>query len=436
MRYNGTIKVLSLGDAMNIGSIIKMNRLKQNLKQEDLADGIISTSYLSKIENGKIEPNDEVIKLLCMRLDIEINRQVDEETKEICYSWFHILLTSYKPSVLKQEYQRISELTNTIPDLELQILLKIHVIRFYLKIGKTNSALEQINHLKEISTTFSGKQKYYWFKFNGNYHSITEEDSKALQFYTMAEDLIAKNDLPDEEIADLQYVLGVTYSKLRLTSEAQSYANKALDFYRQIYNFSRCAECHLILGISYRRIQNYDKAIKNYQLAKQLAEHDHNTEIIQLTNLNLGYLYSVRGDSEKAIEYLDRIINEKESSLDDRLLALTSVIKEYFQNEQYSEAKKRIHESLKWITSETKEKYLMFYYEIHTFLYIIEDRSIDFEKMMLNEFIPYLEEQKDYAKLTVYAELLAKHYEKLHKYKVSTKYYKLVNFSYKQIMQI
>ncbi len=312
---------------MNIGSIIKMNRLKQNLKQEDLADGIISTSYLSKIENGKIEPNDEVIKLLCMRLDIEINRQIDEETKEICYSWFHILLTSYKPSVLKQEYQRISELTNTIPDLELQILLKIHVIRFYLKIGKTSSALEQINHLKEISTTFSGKQKYYWFKFNGNYHSITEEDSKALQFYTMAEDLIAKNDLPDEEIADLQYVLGVTYSKLRLTSEAQSYANKALDFYRQIYNFSRCAECHLILGISYEEFKTMTKLSKIIKLAKQLAEHDNNTEIIQLTHLNLGYLYLRQGKYKTSIKHLDMIVNEKEASLEDRLLALTLLSK-------------------------------------------------------------------------------------------------------------
>ncbi|MED1202646.1 helix-turn-helix domain-containing protein [Heyndrickxia acidicola] len=421
---------------MNIGSIIKMNRLKQNLKQEDLAEGIISTSYLSKIENGKIEPNDEVIKLLCMRLDIEINRQIDEETRELCYNWFHILLTSFKPSILKQEYQRMSELTNTIPDLELQILLKIHVIRYFLKIGETNSSLEQINQLKEISTTFSGKQKYYWFKFNGNYHSITEEDSKALQFYTMAEDLIAKNDLPDEEIADLQYVLGVTYSKLRLTSEAQSYANKALDFYRQIYNFSRCAECHLILGISYRRIQNYDKAIKNYQLAKQLAEHDDTTEIIQLTHLNLGYLYYAQGKTDQAIKYLDMIVEEKESSLENRLLALTAIVEEYYKANNYEEAKRRIEEGLGLITEENKERYLLFYYEIYTYRHLTERNLEKFEEMMVHEFIPYLEEQKDYARLTNYATLLANYYEDLHKYKTATKYYKLVNFSYKQINQI
>jgi hypothetical protein len=305
-----------------------------------------------------------------------------------------------------------------------------------LKIGETNSALEQINQLKEISTTFSGKQKYYWFKFNGNYHSITEEDSKALQFYTMAEDLIAKNDLPDEEIADLQYVLGVTYSKLRLTSEAQSYANKALDFYRQIYNFSRCAECHLILGISYRRIQNYDKAIKNYQLAKQLAEHDHNTEIIQLTHLNLGYLYYVKGNTKEAIKHLDMIVNEEEASLEDRLLALTSIIEEHYRSNDYNEAKVRIYQGLEWINKTDKNDYLKFYYEIKTYLYLIDKKNEKFEQLMVNDFIPFLEDQKDFARLTNYATLLANYFEDLHRYKSATKYYKLVNFSYKQINQI
>lgn len=37
---------------MDIGSKIKIFRIQKNLKQEDLAKGIISVSYLSKIENN------------------------------------------------------------------------------------------------------------------------------------------------------------------------------------------------------------------------------------------------------------------------------------------------------------------------------------------------------------------------------------------------
>ncbi|PKR83993.1 helix-turn-helix domain-containing protein [Heyndrickxia camelliae] len=421
---------------MNIGAIIKLNRIKQNLTQEELAEGIISISYLSKIENGKIEPNDEVIKLLCLRLGIEINRQIDDETKALCHEWFRLLLSCTDVERLKEKYKEVNELVNTIQDLELQILLKIHLIRYYLKIGDLDLAHEQVNHLKDFSNTFTSEQKYFWNKFNGNYYYIKEEYNEALKFYTLSEDFISNLELSDEEIADLEYALALTYSKLRITSLALRCAYKALDLYRQFYHFSRCAECHLILGISYRRIGNHENAIKNYHLAKKLAEQTKNKEIIQLTHINLGYLYYAQGDTDQSINHFDMIINEEDSSLEDRLLALTAIIEEYFHTENYKEALERIKEGLEWINETNKSQYIIFYYEINTYFYLINKEHEKFENMLVDEFIPFLEEQKDYARLTNYAELLGNHFENVHKYKNATKYFKLVNFSYKKLMQI
>lgn len=418
---------------MNIGAIIKLNRINQNLTQEELADGIISISYLSKIENGKIEPNEEVIKLLCLKLGIQINNQLDDGIKEKCQEWFHLLLTSSNTDEIKNKFTEIKELEKNIHDSELQLLIKIHMIRYYLKIGETSEAFKQINRLKDVSGTFNNLQKYYWFKFNGNYYSIIEEENDALRNYTLSEDFLPLLELPEDEVADIFYSLAVTYSKHRLTSEAQSYANKALEYYRQVYNFSRCAECHLVLGICYRRINNHQKALKNYQLAKQLAESTDNKKLIQLTHLNTGYLYFTQGDTRKAIAHLDILINDNESLLIDRLSALTSIIGESYSRNNFIEAKKRINQGLSWINSQNKSKYLSFYYEILTFKYLIDKEYEKFQKLMVNEFIPYLKEQKDYAKLAEFAELLGKHFEDIHKYKNAATYYKLVNFSYKQI---
>ncbi|MEB6549825.1 helix-turn-helix domain-containing protein [Heyndrickxia sporothermodurans] len=421
---------------MNIGAIIKLNRINQNLTQEELADGIISISYLSKIENGKIEPNEEVIKLLCRKLGIQINNQIDDSTKVICNEWFHLLLTSSNIEEIKQKYKEINEVSKTIHDSELQLLIKIHMIRYYLKIGETTKALEQINNLKDVSGTFNNLQKYYWYKFNGNYYSIIEEENDALRNYTLSEDLLPLLELKEDEIADILYSLAVTYSKHRLTSEAQSYANRALEYYRQVYNFSRCAECHLVLGICYRRINNHEKAIKNYHLAKQLAESTQNKKLIRLTHLNMGYLYFVQGNNAQAIKYLDMIVNESDATLHDRLLALTSIIGESYNSNNLEEAKKRIMQGLSWINSDNKNKYISFYYEILSYLYLIDENHEKFENLLVNEFIPYLKEQKDYVKLTEYAEMLGKHFESTHKYKNATTYYKLVNFSYKQITKL
>jgi hypothetical protein len=130
------------------------------------------------------------------------------------------------------------------------------------------------------------------------------------------------------------------------------------------------------------------------------------------------------------------IVNEEEASLEDRLLALTSIIEEHYRSKDYNEAKKRIYQGLEWINKTDKNDYLKFYYEIKTYLYLIEEKSEKFEHLMVYDFIPYLEEQKDFARLTNYATLLANYFEDLHRYKSATKYYKLVNFSYKQINQI
>ncbi|KYD10239.1 hypothetical protein B4102_0145 [Heyndrickxia sporothermodurans] len=421
---------------MNIGAIIKLNRINQNLTQEELADGIISISYLSKIENGKIEPNEEVIKLLCRKLGIQINNQIDDSTKVICNEWFHLLLTSSNIEEIKQKYKEINEVSKTIHDSELQLLIKIHMIRYYLKIGETTKALEQINNLKDVSGTFNNLQKYYWYKFNGNYYSIVEEENDALRNYTLSEDLLPLLELKEDEIADILYSLAVTYSKHRLTSEAQSHANKALEHYRQVYNFSRCAECHIILGICYRRINNHSKAEKNYQLAKQLAESTDNKRLIHLTHLNTGYLYLVKGDLQKAIENFDIIVHSTDSTLHDRLLTTTAIIGEYYKRKNFDEAKKRINQGLSWINDENRNKYLSFYYEILTHLYLIDNEHDKLENLLEHKFIPYLKEQKNYAKLTEYAEVLGKHFEDKHKYKNAATYYKLVNYSYKQFVQI
>ena len=47
-----------------VGTLIRRERLRKNLSQEGLCKGICVVSYLSKIEQGKADPSDEVAALL------------------------------------------------------------------------------------------------------------------------------------------------------------------------------------------------------------------------------------------------------------------------------------------------------------------------------------------------------------------------------------
>ena len=56
-----------------IGSIIKFNRINNNISQKQLSKGICVPSYLSRIENGELLPSEDVLSIIFNRLGLEFN---------------------------------------------------------------------------------------------------------------------------------------------------------------------------------------------------------------------------------------------------------------------------------------------------------------------------------------------------------------------------
>src|SRR5699024_12844147 len=106
------------------------------------------------------------------------------------------------------------------------------------------------------------------------------------------------------------------------------YENLAIEIFQVEYNFLRCAQCHIILGIIYRRLRMYDKAIKNYNLAKHLGGLEKNNQIIQLAKVNLGYLHSSKGDLRSAIHYYLELKENPKVNLKRRLRWIRTLTKE------------------------------------------------------------------------------------------------------------
>lgn len=61
------------------GYLIRRTRLEKNLSQEGLAKGICATSYLSKIEQGLVEPGKDIIDRLFDALEIDFVREPELE---------------------------------------------------------------------------------------------------------------------------------------------------------------------------------------------------------------------------------------------------------------------------------------------------------------------------------------------------------------------
>lgn len=424
-----------MGILIEIGSFIKLQRTKKGMTLGELADGIVSVSYLSKIENLKTQASPEIIQLLCNKLGINVDKSKEPIIKEKCDQWFSMLFEVNDKEDIIATYKELQELMDTnISDYIL--LFEIHKIRYYLLIGETSQAYNKMEELNEMSDDFDNIHKFYWFKYRGNYYSVKEDYSNALEMYNQAETLFKFTNLEEHEIADVYYLLAVTHSKLRNTLESIDFANKALEVYMKQYNFVRCAQCHNILGISYRRIRMYEKAIKNYNLALHLGELNNNKAIIQLTNQNLGHLYSVKGDSEEAIKHYLEVLNDSEVSPSSRLTTLASSVSEYYQAGRYEEAKETIHVALELMNELKDETHTLCHYTIHIYHYLLNEEWDKFENVMVNELLPYLRKTKDYVNIIIFSSLLADFFEKRQRYKDAAKYYKAVNFAYRQIANI
>ncbi|GAB3043038.1 helix-turn-helix domain-containing protein [Virgibacillus ainsalahensis] len=421
---------------LEIGSFIKLQRTKKEMTQGELAKGIVSLSYLSKIENKKTDASPEIIQLLCTRLGIQLNNELDTHIQEKCKQWYNMLYEVNDKDEIIATYNEIQELMdgNLTENL---LMFEIHKIRYHIILRKFDKALNKINELNELAGSFDGIHQYYWYKFRGNYNSFTGEINQAIKLYKLAEEKINQIDLEENEVADLQYTIAVTHSKLRNTLEVIEYAEKSLNIYMKEYNFMRCAQCHIVLGISYRRIKMYEKAIKNYNLAKHLGELNKDKSVIQLTNLNLGYLHSAKGNPNGAINFFLEVVAEKEVPLTERIAAATSLIKEYYTISDLEKTKEMIEQAREVLNlADNSSYYQLYYYIINTYTYAINDEHEALISLVTDKFIPYLMGNRDYANLVTYSKMLAEQHEKLGKYKDSVKYYKLANQTYEELINL
>src|SRR5699024_2997227 len=421
---------------MEIGSYIKLQRVQQGMTQDELARGIVSMSYLSKIENQRAEASPDVISLLCTRLGIEIDNEKDITIKDKCEEWYSMLFEVNDKEEIKKRFEELNELLQTVNSNN-YIMFEIHKVRYFLVMGEYDNALEQINSLNEISNTFDNLHLYYWYKFKGNYNSLNGDDNQAIKLYELAEEKIKQIDLKNEEAADLYYTIAVAHSKIRNTLEAIDYAERAIEVFQIEYNFIRCAQCHIVLGISYRRIKMYNQAIKNYNLAKHLGGLEQNNQIIQLANVNLGYLHSSKGDSHSAIYYFVEVAEDPEVDLKTKLPAVTSLTKEYYSIGKLDESKLLIEKGLEVFEQlHNNEAFKAHFYTFMIYKYVTEKDYGKFEESLIKEVIPYLQKNKQYAFLVDFANMLGEYFEKQAKYKEALKYYKLANSTYGKLINL
>ncbi|MFD1335866.1 helix-turn-helix domain-containing protein [Oceanobacillus iheyensis] len=410
-----------------IGQIIKHYRLKANMTQADLADGLISVSYLSKIENGNQIPPGDIAELLSQRLDIpvELMHQSKDKYDKLVEKWIGYLLEEDVDSavnIYENSIKQILEITNSTID----IPIELHKFRYFLLLHDLNQAMQQHQHLNMQSKKFNKMELYYWYKYSGIFWNAQEYHRRALQLFLKAEKHIDEFVLQEQkEQTDLYYRLASAASASNDLHNVYQYNKKALNLFRSRYLLEECSESHLLFSKYFRQIHDYTQAWKCTEIAEDIASKINCPTLLAKCNESYGSIEVDQQHYQAGISYLLKSYELCiHCTMEQKIGLILKIIKVYYYQNSHAEVRKWLDQVL----ISVQECYGNDINKLTLDIKMLEHRinqtnPFALESFIKKEIIPYFEERSSYNELQLYLRQLADAYYYHEQFQLAAYYY-------------
>lgn len=341
---------------MSIGENLRYYRKVKGFTQENLAEGICHTTYISKIENGSISPPKETLKDLCSKLGISLELLIQNEDKQ---NW--LLLNGYLKSIKDSSVNsnRYNDLKNSFKKIENPFLLcHYYTIQLlYCIILKDKSNAESaFKKIRKLDTYVKEEYKYEYFLALGLYEYHYGNLQTSYTYYLQAEQHLDVKELEDPE---LFYYIALVLSKINNVSLSTMYIYKSLELYNSTMNFNRIIDCNLLLGINLNHMKEYDKSEEYFLKIINLPADNRELQTIKgRAYHNLANIYSKQGNSVKAIEMLHKSILFKEDS-EDKSNTFYLLSREYFTINEFDLGEESLSKGFELAKKANNKNYLM-----------------------------------------------------------------------------
>ncbi|MCQ6268324.1 helix-turn-helix domain-containing protein [Fictibacillus sp. WQ 8-8] len=419
-----------------VGQRIRYYRKTKGLTQEELAQGICSVSYLSKIEKGDAKSSEEVINLLCERLGISPEEVDSNEILELLNEW-NMLMVNRRFEEADDFFEKVQEKMQIVNEPELILRFEIFSARYHITKEKPDAVAAQnlLSKVESLKEQLNSELNFYFNLTSGSLNILQNNYQLSIKFFKKAEEIYnnSSNNINDSNVALLYYFTALSYGYLMRISAVNSYAFKAIAIFDKEYNYSRSADCQILLAISYRRVQNYEQAIFHLNQALKYSTSFHDDFTSGVIYHNLGYVFSCRREHVKAIEHFKKALRYKEKSLDPERITTTTFLlaQEYFNINDLDQAEYWINKSFETLGDDTNND---IYYHLKVLDFRVKGtNSEEFDTFISKEAIPHFEKRNMWEYVSLHSELLADFYFDQSQYKKASHYYRIANNARKNI---
>jgi HTH-type transcriptional regulator, quorum sensing regulator NprR len=420
---------------MHLGEKIRYFRKVKNLSQQELAAGICSIPYLSKIENGVTKPSDEIKQHLADRLEIKLE-SINEN--EIIQKYVDLFYSLYQRDYESAE-QKFQTLTaSRTQSIDEEILHKIFK-SIYLLMAKQNTLEAQVLliEVSYIANVIKGEKAFYYFIARGLLSYYLKEYEESFNYLVEAEKRLDNDRVQEWEKGYLLYLMGLSANQLWRNIVALEYTKRALEIFEENYFFKRCADCRIILAIIHLRVKNFEESTKQLLLAESIADTFNDDVLKGAIYHNLGSIATHKGESDKAIQFYLKSLEVKQNQPKSfNLSTMYALIKEYENINRSEEALELITTGLEQIDNSPLFRGFELHFMYYKFLFTYGSSNEKLIQFMINELIPYFVQRNEWIHLADYYPILGKYFEKHQKYKQASKYYSMAIKALKNMHQV
>jgi len=288
------------------GYLIRRERLAQNLSQEGLAKGICAVSYLSKIEQGQVEPGQEIIDRLfaALRIDFVRDPELEEEAGRQ-FSEFLFLKEADEPCEEQRAF--FEKYGERLSHSEFALTYSVYLMRNEADRNDKAGVKVRFEKLRPFLGCMPVRVRQEALFCLGR---KTEDAREAAAIFEEAARLAPHCDILNAQASCM--------SQLGEYGKSRELTDRALSLAFEQGNVPVMIRCCLRLGVDACNRYEMDQAKRYFQRAIAL-ERGHKMDIKKYVDYNLGSTYLEFGHDEEAFFYLKQA-KEDESNNQHNLL--------------------------------------------------------------------------------------------------------------------
>jgi transcriptional regulator with XRE-family HTH domain len=368
---------------MYTGKIIKFYREKYKLTQEQLGKGICSVTHLSKIECAQTTYASEITALLCKRLGINLEMEINKllNIKKQIFKWHDAIIM-----------QLVHDADLIYDELEHEILIQISECLYMYRIIKAkyllmhNKTAEAYKIIKNIQKNKNKLTQYETNLFQhvlGIYFIAKQDLTTAIETLKEIDDTIYTN-------PEYYYHLAVAYHSLQSHVLAYYYAEKSHNFFKNINNYLRVIDAEMLMVIQVKDDTGNDEVINRFKKLIKSCElcnvPDRKAKVLH----NLGYEYLRRKIYDKASEYYLESMSLKDVKSVSYLLSLEGYIKSSFEGNLIP-IEKLIQQAEKGLSIAINTNQILYIHLFRLHLYLLKAKEVQYYQYLSNKALPMFE---------------------------------------------